>query len=170
MSSRQANWNTMLYDLTTHEELALPDIPHAVATYPASAATAMLTQNKANNWTAPILFCGGADIESQEWVTHGDDTAWFRAHELSKKCSSITPVDETSTWQDDDDMLEVRNMVRRHDPSSRGKFNVAQGNLIALPDGRYLLVNGISSGVAGYDKNGWPCASSLDARASLTLG
>jgi hypothetical protein len=152
----QANWNSMLHDLVTREELTLPNITHAIATYPASAATAMLTQNKDNNWTAPIMFCGGerslpleahiyrfagGDFTSESWVTHGDDTAWFRAQPLSAKCRSINPDAANPDWQDEDDMPEPRSM----------------GNFIALPDGRYFLANGIASGVAGYDKNGWPC-------------
>jgi hypothetical protein len=48
-------------------EIPLPDIPHAVRTYPASAATAMLPLTPANKYTATVLFCGGGNYASDEW-------------------------------------------------------------------------------------------------------
>lgn len=62
----QANWGTTLLDYKAQKEYALPDMPHAVRTYPASAGTAMLPLTPANNWTATILFCGGSNIKSDQ--------------------------------------------------------------------------------------------------------
>lgn len=111
--------------------------------YPASGATSMLTQNKANNWTAPILFCGGSDVKDSDWTDHQDNVDWWiNQHKNAKTCSQITPSSADAQWEslDDDDMPETRSM----------------GQLIPLPDGRWFLVNGIENGVAGYDASGIP--------------
>lgn len=41
----------------------LPNTPHAVRTYPGSAATALLPLTPANNYTATILMCGGTNLQ-----------------------------------------------------------------------------------------------------------
>lgn len=58
----QLNWATVLLDYNTNAITNLDDVPNAVRTYPASAGTAMLPLTPANNYTATILFCGGANI------------------------------------------------------------------------------------------------------------
>lgn len=58
----QLNWATVLLNYTTNAITNLDNVPDAVRTYPASAGTAMLPLTPANNWTATILFCGGANI------------------------------------------------------------------------------------------------------------
>jgi hypothetical protein len=62
----QSNWETVLLDYHTHEETPLDDIPDAVRTYPASAATIMMPLTPANNWTATILFCGGSNVQPRQ--------------------------------------------------------------------------------------------------------
>lgn len=62
----QANWGTAILDYKAQKEYQLPDMIHAVRTYPASAGTAMLPLTPANNWTATILFCGGNDLQSDQ--------------------------------------------------------------------------------------------------------
>jgi len=63
----QSNWETVLLNYKTNAETPLDNIPDAVRTYPASAATMMLPLTPANNWTATILFCGGSNIEKDQY-------------------------------------------------------------------------------------------------------
>lgn len=63
----QSNWDTVLLNLDTNIETPLDNIPDAVRTYPASAATMMLPLTPANNWTATILFCGGSNVQPSQY-------------------------------------------------------------------------------------------------------
>ncbi|KAF8295406.1 hypothetical protein DL93DRAFT_2103232 [Clavulina sp. PMI_390] len=56
------NWVTGLFDLVAGKETFLSNVPHAVQTYPASAATVMLPLTVANNYSATILMCSGSNI------------------------------------------------------------------------------------------------------------
>ncbi|KAF7374865.1 hypothetical protein MSAN_00372500 [Mycena sanguinolenta] len=128
----QANRATIMLDPKTHKEYELQDMPDAVRAYPASAGSIMLPLTPANNWTATILFCGGSNNDN--WNTNWD----IAAHPASNSCVRITP-DVSANYTQDDPMLEVRTM----------------GNLVALPDGRILCINGAKSGTAGYGNNTW---------------
>lgn len=64
----QANWATSLLDYEANEETPLDNIPDAVRVYPASAGTIMLPLTPANNYTATILFCGGSDVQPDQYV------------------------------------------------------------------------------------------------------
>lgn len=130
----QSNWGAMLFDPLTGVEDNLPNITHAVRVYPASAATAMFPLTPANNYTATILFCGGTDLQSDQW-TIGLDLTTIAA---SQSCVTITP-DGDRTWYDDDDLPVGRSM----------------GNFIMLPDATFFLCNGAQYGVAGYGTESW---------------
>jgi hypothetical protein len=64
----QANWQTAVLDHRQGVEYRIDDIPDAVRTYPASAGVVMMPLTPANNWTATIMFCGGTNIGSNEFV------------------------------------------------------------------------------------------------------
>ncbi|KAG8909543.1 hypothetical protein FRC01_006866 [Tulasnella sp. 417] len=130
----QTNWGTELFDPVTFEEDTLPDVPHAVRTYPASAATAMLPLTPANNYTATVLFCGGSDLQPDQW-TAGLDMTQVPAQ---ASCVTITP-DVDRTWHDDDDLPDGRTM----------------SNFILLPDQTLFLCNGANTGTAGYGTDSW---------------
>jgi hypothetical protein len=66
----QSNWDTALLDHRTYEETKLDNMIDAVRTYPASAGTVMLPLTPANNWTATVLFCGGTNLKSDQYVSH----------------------------------------------------------------------------------------------------
>jgi hypothetical protein len=74
----QANWETVLLDRRTNTETQLDDIPDAVRVYPASAGTLMLPLTPANNYTATVMFCGGANVATDRCVLS------FRLVELLK--------------------------------------------------------------------------------------
>lgn len=64
----QSNWATVLLDYRKNKETALDNIPDAVRTYPASAGNIMMPLTPANNWTATIMFCGGANVQPSRYV------------------------------------------------------------------------------------------------------
>lgn len=128
------NLNAAVLDYHTNTEYPLPAVPHAVRTYPASAANVMLPLTVANNWTATVMYCGGSDLQSDQW-TSGIALINVPA---SDSCISITP--ETSNqWVDEDSLPEGRVM----------------GNAILLPDGTIFVANGANTGVAGYGNDTW---------------
>ncbi|KAG9220580.1 hypothetical protein CCMSSC00406_0004036 [Pleurotus cornucopiae] len=125
----QSNWATVMLDYKKNREYALPDIPDAVRTYPASAGTIMLPLTPANNWTATILFCGGSNLQPEQWVANWNIPE-FKA---STSCVSISP-DVSKRYVKDDPLPEGRSMA----------------NLIFLPTGQVLCINGARTGTAGY--------------------
>ncbi|KAI0311414.1 glyoxal oxidase [Amylostereum chailletii] len=135
----QANWKTAILDYHTGKEYRIDDIPDAVRTYPASAGVAMLPLTPANNWTATILFCGGSNIPEDQWVTSWD----IAQHPTSSSCVTITP-DISPKYEHVDPLPEGRTM----------------GNLILLPNGHILCLNGAATGVAGYGTEPWAIGQS----------
>ncbi|CAE7079095.1 unnamed protein product [Rhizoctonia solani] len=135
----QTNWGTEVFNYKTNTEYTLDDIPHAVRTYPASGASIMLPLTPANNWTATLLFCGGSDLQPDQWVEN-----WaIAAYPADATCVKMTP-DVESKWSDDDSLPEGRSM----------------GNMIALPNGQIFMVNGANQGVAGYGNVSWAIGQS----------
>ncbi|KAF8299615.1 hypothetical protein DL93DRAFT_2102923 [Clavulina sp. PMI_390] len=129
----QANWATKLLNLVTGKETPLPNVPHAVRTYPASAATVMLPLTVANNYSATILMCGGSNIN--DWNPNDNVIIDIAA---SKSCVRITP-DGDQICHDDTSLPEGRTM----------------GSFIILPDATLFLLNGGGMGMAGYDTQDW---------------
>lgn len=145
----QSNLQATIFDWQNAVEHPLPNIPHAVRTYPASAATAMLPLTPANNWTATILFCGGTNLQPDQWMTN---PTWnVAAYPADNSCVSITP-DVSSEWVEEDDLLEGRSM----------------GQFIQLPDGRLFHLNGIATGTAGYGNVSWAVGQSYGDNPLLT--
>ncbi|CAE6434266.1 unnamed protein product [Rhizoctonia solani] len=135
----QTNWGTEVFDYKSNTEYELDDIPHAVRTYPASGASIMLPLTPANNWTATLLFCGGSDLQPDQWVEN-----WaIAAYPADATCVKMTP-DVEAKWTDDDSLPEGRSM----------------GNMIALPNGQIFMVNGANQGVAGYGNVSWSIGQS----------
>jgi hypothetical protein len=96
----------------------------------------MLPLTPDNNYKATILFCGGTDLEPDQWT---QDWA-IAAYPADASCVNISP-DESQTWNDDDSIGQGRVMT----------------NMIGLPDLKVLLINGANTGVAGY---GYDCPAS----------
>lgn len=143
----QSNWDTVLLDLSTNTETPLDQMIGAVRTYPASAGTAMLPLTPANNWTATILFCGGSDLQPDQWVTNWN----ISGYPASTSCVTITP-DVSPSYKEDDPLPVRRTMA----------------NLIFLPDGKILCLNGASSGTAGYGTESWAIGNSYADDPVLT--
>lgn len=130
----QTNWGAEVFDYANNVEYTYPNIPHAVRTYPASAGNMMLPLTPDNNYQATILFCGGSDLEPDQWTQDWD----IASYPADATCVNITP-DVSQTWNDDDSIGQGRTM----------------GNMIGLPDLKVLLINGANTGVAGYGNVSW---------------
>ncbi|GAA5964759.1 hypothetical protein JCM3765_002545 [Sporobolomyces pararoseus] len=136
----QTNLGTEIFDYKNNIEYPLADIPHAVRTYPGSGATAMMPLTPANNWTATIMFCGGTDLQPDQWVLNWN----IAGYPADATCVSMTP-DVSTEWKDEESLPEGRVM----------------GNWIYLPDGRLVLINGIGKGTAGYGNTSWAIGQSF---------
>lgn len=136
----QSNLGTEIYDYKNNVEYPLPNMPHAVRTYPASGATAMLPLTPKNNYTATILFCGGTNLQPDQWVL----TFNIAAYPTDKSCVKMTP-DVSTTWEEEDYLFEGRSM----------------GQFVMMPDGRLWMGNGIAKGTAGYGNTSWAIGQSF---------
>lgn len=142
----QANRDTVLLDIDTNTEFKLSAMPHAVRTYPASAGTVMLPLTPANNWTATLVFCGGSDIPNDMWVPNWNIPAFA----ASTSCVRITP-DVSGDYEEDDSLAQGRSM----------------GNMILLPTGQVVYLNGAATGVAGYGNQSFAIGESYADNAIL---
>ncbi|KAF8587998.1 copper radical oxidase [Ramaria rubella] len=134
----QANWAATIFSYKDNNfagtDNPIADIPGAVRTYPASAASAMLPLTPQNNWTATILFCGGTNLQPDQWSLDWN----IAQYPASDSCVSITP-DVSVNWVTEDSL-----------PGGR-----VMGNFILMPNGKIFLVNGGGTGVAGYGNDSW---------------
>ncbi|KAI0249264.1 glyoxal oxidase [Lactifluus subvellereus] len=134
----QANYSTILWDYDTNVETPLPDMPgQIIRVYPASGANAMLPLTPANNYTPTIIFCGGQFMEDDWWGNYSYPAVDTWNVPASQACHRITPepMDGSAPAYVQDDNLPIRRTM---------------GQLIALPDGTLLVINGASNGTAGY--------------------
>ncbi|KAG9013502.1 hypothetical protein FRB90_005995 [Tulasnella sp. 427] len=131
----QTNWDAEIFDYKKNIEYRIGEIPHSVRTYPGSAANVMLPLTPDNQWTATIIFCGGTNLQPDQWTTN-----WaIAAYPADDSCVKITP-DVSQDWIDEGETL----------PDGR-----SMGQFILLPDGTLLLTNGANTGTAGYGNNTW---------------
>ncbi|QRV96298.1 glyoxal oxidase [Ceratobasidium sp. AG-Ba] len=131
----QAGRAAAILDYRNNIQSQLSDIPYATRTYPASGGSAMLPLTPANNWTATIIFCGGSNLTTEQWT---DESAKVH-YPADSSCVRISP-DFDATWIDDDPLPD----------SGR-----TMGNMIHLPDGKILMLNGAKMGTAGYGNDTW---------------
>jgi len=140
----QSNWATVVLDLESNTERQLDNIPDAVRVYPASAGTVMLPLTPDNDYTATVLFCGGSNVQTDQWTAPDFHPPTFPA---SASCVKLTP-DVSKSYVPDDPLPESRVMV----------------NLISLPDGKVLALNGCQLGTAGYGNTTWAVGHSYGDR------
>lgn len=146
-----------MWDPIKNIETNLPDMPgRVVRVYPASGAVAMLPLTPANNWNPTVLFCGGSDMPESAYGDYGNPAIDTWDYPASNDCQRITPEPADGSkpaYTADDDMLEGRTM----------------GQFIALPDGRYLVINGGLNGTAGYAKRTGETASTAQMPFGMSL-
>lgn len=144
----QSGWEAAVFDYKNNQEYPLANIPDAVRVYPASAATAVLPMTPANNWTASIVFCGGTNLQNDQWTP---STRVIAQLATERSCVKIQP-DVDATWYQEDWLDEGRSM----------------GQFINLPDGRLFFVNGAGTGTAGYGNESWTIGQSYADHPRLT--
>ncbi|KAE9407809.1 hypothetical protein BT96DRAFT_914461 [Gymnopus androsaceus JB14] len=131
-----ANQQATIFDWKTNTEvLRLPDIPNGVrVTSPFSAGSVLLPLTPENNYTPEVMICGGSTISDTQ-----DPTTFSAETPASAQCSRIVlTADGIAAGWSVETMPVPRIMT----------------DLILLPDGRVMIVNGAQTGVAGFGMPG----------------
>lgn len=97
----------------------------------------MLPLTPRNAYNPTLLFCGGQVMDDNAWGNYGYPNVDTWTVQASADCHRITPepTDGSSPDYVQDDNLPVGRTM---------------GQLVALPDGTFLLLNGAQYGTAGY--------------------
>ncbi|KAJ7307786.1 glyoxal oxidase N-terminus-domain-containing protein [Mycena albidolilacea] len=126
-----ANTQVMIFDWKKNTETRLPGIPNGVRiSSPFSAGHVLLPLSAENNFTPEILICGGSTVSD-----FADPLTLTSQEPTSSQCIRMA-LDEAGIakgWEVDQ-LPEGRIMA----------------DLILLPDGRVLVIDGAMTGVAGY--------------------
>lgn len=113
-----------------------PKLPGGARNYPPSGMAALLPLNtiNPNNIQAEVVICGGNEQEAYESVDskHAKNRVFMPA---LRDCHRIMLTDHKSAWVKEQDM-----------PSGR-----CMGDLLHLPTGDLLMINGAKKGVAGWE-------------------
>ncbi|KAG6897933.1 hypothetical protein C0992_008681 [Termitomyces sp. T32_za158] len=137
-----ANNQTIIYDIETKTETILPDIPNGVRVTNPFDGTATLLPLSPPLYTPEILVCGGSNSsDTTPQAQHSPEDP------ASDQCSRIlvTPEGIQRGW------------VLERMPEAR-----VLPEMILLPDGRVLIINGAETGYAGYSSNGTAAVSNSD--------
>ncbi|KAK7449213.1 hypothetical protein VKT23_013358 [Stygiomarasmius scandens] len=136
-----ANQQAMLFNWRTNTERRLPGIPNGVrVSSPYSAGAVLLPLTPENNYTPEVLICGGSTVSDT-----ANPSSLSSQTPASAQCSRMVLTDAgiAAGWK-------VETM-----PQAR-----VMPELILLPDGRILIINGAQTGVAGYGNVGDQVGSS----------
>ncbi|KDR84528.1 hypothetical protein GALMADRAFT_220246 [Galerina marginata CBS 339.88] len=126
-----ANQQAMILNWRTNTETRLPGIPNGVrVSSPFSAGAVLLPLTPENSYTPEVMICGGSAVSDKV-----SPTTFTAQTPASAQCSRLvlTTAGIAAGWK-------VETM-----PQPR-----VMPELIQLPDMRILVVNGATSGVAGY--------------------
>ncbi|THV06218.1 hypothetical protein K435DRAFT_711766 [Dendrothele bispora CBS 962.96] len=130
-----ANKKAIIWDWKTNQEiLRLPDIPNNITiTNPIPASATLLPLTPENNYTPEVLICGGSAYPDD--IPSWDRFAMSSQEPTSDQCIRIALTDEgiAQGW-------EVETM-----PQPR-----IMSEMVVLPDGRVLILNGAQTGISGY--------------------
>ncbi|TFK36000.1 glyoxal oxidase N-terminus-domain-containing protein [Crucibulum laeve] len=126
-----ANQAAMIFNWRTNTETRLPGIPNGVrVSSPFSAGAVLLPLTPENNYTPEVMICGGSAVSDSV-----SPTTFTAQTPTSAQCSRLvlTTAGIAAGWK-------VESM-----PQPR-----VMPELVQLPDMRILIVNGATTGVAGY--------------------
>ncbi|KDR81327.1 hypothetical protein GALMADRAFT_136335 [Galerina marginata CBS 339.88] len=126
-----ANQQAMILNWRTNKETRLPGIPNGVrVSSPFSAGAALLPLTPENNYTPEVMICGGSTVSDR--ANPADFTSQTPT---SSQCSRLvlTTAGIAAGWHVET-MPQPRVMLE----------------LVQLPDMRILIVNGATTGVAGF--------------------
>uniref|UniRef100_A0A1D1YFG3 Galactose oxidase n=1 Tax=Anthurium amnicola TaxID=1678845 RepID=A0A1D1YFG3_9ARAE len=123
-----ANKKAQIWDYVKKEIVRhLPDIPGGPRTYPLTGTGALIPLTYRNNYKAEIIVCGGGTSMKD------------RNAPAENTCERIDLSDEHAQWDEDEfgPNMETGRLMP---------------DVIHLPDGKLLYVNGAGTGMAGWDK------------------
>jgi hypothetical protein len=125
-----ANNQSIIYDIETDTETVLPDIPNGVRVTNPFDGTATLLPLHPPDYTPEVLICGGSTASDQTPVE--ELSSQFPA---SNQCSrmTLTPKGIRRGWEIER-MLEPRMMPE----------------MILMPNGQVLIINGAQTGFAAF--------------------
>ncbi|OAV99415.1 hypothetical protein PTTG_04524 [Puccinia triticina 1-1 BBBD Race 1] len=126
-----ANRDAIIYDYTTNRETRLPRIPNGVrVTYPMTGGGILLPLSPHNDYQPEVLICGGSDLNDAL------ETKLIKATApATTQCVRmvLTEAGIKEGWQVE------------HMPQGR-----IMPDMITMPDGTILIVNGAQTGVGGF--------------------
>ncbi|KAF8155223.1 glyoxal oxidase N-terminus-domain-containing protein [Mycena galopus ATCC 62051] len=127
-----ANQRAMIFNWRTNTETQLPGIPNGVrVSYPLSGSAVMLPLTPENNYTPEVMICGGSTIDDT-----ADPLSLSSQIPASAQCSRLVLTAEgiAAGWKTES-MPQARVMP----------------DMVLLPDGRVVIVNGAQTGLAAYN-------------------
>ncbi|KAJ7173340.1 glyoxal oxidase N-terminus-domain-containing protein [Mycena filopes] len=130
-----ANQAAMILNWKTNTETRLPGIPNGVRiSSPFSAGHVLLPLSAANNYTPEVMICGGSTVSDK-----------VAANSISSQAATSTQCIRM--------VLNAAGIAAgwKVETMPQGRIMV---DMILLPDGRVMLVNGARTGVAGYGNAG----------------
>lgn len=131
-----ANNQTIIYDIERDEETILPDVPNGVRVTNPFDGTATLLPLHPPHYIPEVLVCGGTNTSDQ--IPPEQLSSQTTA---SDQCSrmTLTPEGIKRGWEIER-MLEPRTM----------------NEMILMPNGKVVIINGAQSGYAAIDSIGDP--------------
>ncbi|TFK76240.1 putative copper radical oxidase [Pluteus cervinus] len=126
-----ANQDAVIYDRHDNTERRLPKIPNGVrVTYPMAGGGVLLPLSPETDYKAEILLCGGSTIDDER---RGYDIS--SQEPATSQCSRLVLTEDgiRAGWQIEE-MPQARTMP----------------DLVLLPTGDIVIVNGAGSGISGY--------------------
>ncbi|KAJ7318574.1 glyoxal oxidase N-terminus-domain-containing protein [Mycena albidolilacea] len=126
-----ANQRAMIFNWRTNTETQLPNIPNGVrVSYPLSGSAVMLPLTPENHYTPEVMICGGSTIDDT-----ADPLTLSSQIPASAQCSRLVLTAEgiAAGWK-------VESMPQRR----------VMPDMVLLPDGRVVIVNGAQTGLGAY--------------------
>ncbi|CAH7687941.1 glyoxal oxidase N-terminus-domain-containing protein [Phakopsora pachyrhizi] len=126
-----ANNDAMIYNWKTNEETKLPPFPNNVrVTYPFTGSGLLLPLTPANRYRPEVLICGGSDLPDNVPAT---------------KLKASDPASAQCVRMVLDKQEIKKGWIVEQMPSPR-----IMPDMVMMPDGRVLILNGGKTGTAGY--------------------
>ncbi|KAJ7880842.1 glyoxal oxidase N-terminus-domain-containing protein [Mycena leptocephala] len=126
-----ANQKAMILNWKTNTETPLPGIPNGVRfSNPLSGSAVLLPLTPENNYTPEVMICGGSRV-----LDTADPSTFSSQSPASAQCSRLLLTAEgiATGWKVE------------HMPQAR-----VMPDMVLLPDGRVVIVNGAQTGLAAY--------------------
>ncbi|ERN12018.1 aldehyde oxidase GLOX [Amborella trichopoda] len=142
-----ANTKSILYDYNLNRVVHVyPELQGGPRNYPSAGSSAMLALTPDNEHsTAEVVVCGGA--------TYGAFIQQSTDAPANGSCGRIVATDLEATWQ-----MEEMPFVR------------IMGDMVMLPTGHLLIINGAQAGSQGFNLASSPCLNPVLYRPEMDAG